>query len=279
MDLATALRQASRRLEQAGIDAPRLTAEVLLCALLERPRSYLYAHPEEALPPEAAARYESMLAQRLAGKPTQYITGRQEFYGRVFKVTPDVLIPRPETEHVVEAALEYASDLGAIVDVACGSGAIAVTLSLETGRRVVGTDISLAALAVAAENVRALGARVELVTCDLLAAFASSSLDLVVSNPPYIAEAEAPQLPREVREYEPPGARLAGPDGLEVYRRLIAEAHRTLRPGGRLIVELGYGRLPAVRAMLEAGWNEVRVWPDLAGRPRVLAARKREQAP
>jgi release factor glutamine methyltransferase len=279
MDLATALRQASRRLEQAGIDAPRLTAEVLLAAVLGRPRAYLYAHPEETLPPDAAARYETMLAQRLAGMPTQYITGQQEFYGRVFRVTPEVLIPRPETEHVVEAALEFAREARTIVDVGCGSGAIAVTLSLETGRLVWGTDISPAALAVAAENVRALGARVELVACDLLAAFASSSLDLVVSNPPYIAETDAPQLPREVREYEPPRALLAGPDGLEIYRRLIAEAHRTLRGGGRLVVELGYGQLAPVRAMLEEGWDEVRVWPDLAGRPRVLAARKREQAP
>jgi release factor glutamine methyltransferase len=279
MDLATALRQASRRLEQAGIDAPRLTAEVLLAAVLGRPRAYLYAHPEETLPPDAAARYETVLAQRLAGRPTQYITGQQEFYGRVFRVTPEVLIPRPETEHVVEAALEFAREARTIVDVGCGSGAIAVTLSLETGRLVWGTDISPAALAVAAENIRSLGARVELVACDLLAAFASSSLDLVVSNPPYIAETDAPQLPREVREYEPQRALLAGPDGLEIYRRLIAEAQRTLRGGGRLVVELGYGQLAPVRAMLEEGWDEVRVWPDLAGRPRVLAARKREQAP
>jgi release factor glutamine methyltransferase len=279
MDLATALRQASRRLEQAGIDAPRLTAEVLLAAVLGRPRAYLYAHPEETLPPDAAARYETVLAQRLAGMPTQYITGQQEFYGRVFRVTPDVLIPRPETEHVVEAALEFAREARTIVDVGCGSGAIAVTLSLETGRLVWGTDISPAALAVAAENIRSLGARVELVACDLLAAFASSSLDLVVSNPPYIAETDAPQLPREVREYEPQRALLAGPDGLEIYRRLIAEAQRTLRGGGRLVVELGYGQLAPVRAMLEEGWDEMRVWLDLAGRPRVLAARKPEQAP
>ena len=260
------------------MDAPRLTAEVLLCALLERPRSYLYAHPEETLSPEAAARYEGMLAERMAGKPTQYITGRQEFYGRVFKITPDVLIPRPETEHVVEAALEFAREARTVVDVGCGSGAIAVTLSLETGRLVWATDISHAALAVAAGNVRALAARVELVACDLLAAFASSSLDLVVSNPPYIAESDVLRLPREVREFEPRTALLAGPDGLGVYRRLIAEAHRTLRAGGRLIVELGDGLLATVRAMLGAGWNDVRVWPDLAGRPRVLAARKRGQA-
>ncbi|MGB9606170.1 MAG: peptide chain release factor N(5)-glutamine methyltransferase [Bryobacteraceae bacterium] len=256
-----------------------MTAEVLLASLLRQPRAYLYAHPEECLPPEAAARYERMIAERLAGKPTQYITGEQEFYGRPFKVTPDVLIPRPETEHVVEAALQFADAARNIVDVGCGSGAIAVTLSLETGRWIWATDISLAALAVAAENARRLGARIGLVACDLLAAFKDSSLDLVVSNPPYVAEEEAASLPREVRDHEPRIALLAGPDGLAVYARLIREAQRALVGSGRLVVELGYSALDPVRAMLEAGWDDLRVWPDLAGRPRVLVARKQRISP
>lgn len=274
MDLATALRQASRRLEQAGVDAPRLTAEVLLSALLDRPRSWLYAHPEETLPAEALARYGAMVAERAAGRPLQYITGRQEFYGREFLVTPDVLIPRPETEHVIEAVLETAGGAERLVDAGCGSGAIAVTLSLEMARRVWATDVSLPALAVAAENSRRHGARVGLVACDLVSAFAPCSLDLVVANPPYVAEDEVAALPREVREHEPRMALLAGPDGLDVYRRLIPEARRVLRPGGWLVVELGWKALEPVRAMLGEGWENCREWPDLAGRPRVLAARR-----
>ncbi len=278
MDLATALRQASRRLEQAGVAAPRLTAEVLLSALLDRPRSYLFAHPEETLPDGLAASYEALIAERAAGRPLQYITGRQEFYGREFLVTPDVFIPRPETEHVIEAALAVAFEARRAVDVGCGSGAIAVTLSLEMKRKVWATDISLPALAVAAENARRHAAQVELVACDLASAFAAASMELVVSNPPYIGEEEAQALPREVREHEPSIAFLGGPDGLAVYRRLVSEAARVLRPGGWLVVELGWNALEPVTAMLETGWEEPRVWPDLAGRPRVLAARRLREA-
>lgn len=278
MDLATALRQASRRLEQAGVEAPRLTAEVLLSVLLDRPRSWLWAHPEERLPAEAAARYEAMIAERAAGKPLQYITGRQEFYGREFLVTPAVLIPRPETEHLIEAALEVAQEGRRVADVGCGSGAIAVTLSLEMARTVWATDVSLPALEVAAINSQRHGARVELVACDLVSAFAANSLDLIVSNPPYVAEVEVPALPREVREHEPRTAWLAGPDGLIFYRRLVREARRVLRPGGWLLVELSWRALEPVCAMLTVGWEQPRVWPDLAGRPRVLAARRAREA-
>lgn len=261
------------------MDAPRLTAEVLLAALLDRPRAWLYAHPEEILAADALARYEAMVAERAAGRPLQYITGRQEFYGREFLVTPAVLIPRPETEHLIEAALEIAGDAHRIVDVGCGSGAIAVTLSLEMRRKVWATEISLPALAVAAENARRHDAAVELVACDLVSAFAAATLDLVVSNPPYVAEDEFAALAREVREHEPRLALLAGRDGLDVYRRLIGEAWRVLRPGGWLVVELGWKALEPVRALLEAGWEERRVWPDLAGRPRVLAARRARESP
>jgi len=273
MNLETALRQASGRLEQAGVAAPRLTAEVLLAYLLGRPRCYLYAHPEETLSEPLCRRYERLLAERLAGKPTQYITGRQEFYGREFLVSPAVLIPRPETEHLVETALAVAAEAGTILDVGCGSGAIAVTLSLETGRAVWATDISPAALAVAAENARRLGADVRLLVCDLTSAVACATMDLIVCNPPYVPEGEAAGLQREVRQFEPPVALFAGPSGLEVYYRLIADAPRVLRPGGWLVLELGYRALDPVRAMLSEGWQDVRVQADLAGWPRVLAAR------
>ncbi len=274
MNLQTALRQASRRLEEAAIAAPRLTAEVLLCHLLGRDRAWLYAHPEEPLDLERLAAYHRLLEERLAGKPTQYITGRQEFYGREFLVTPDVLIPRPETEHVVETALELARDGAEILDAGCGSGAIAVTLSLETGRPVWASDISPAALAVAAENARRLGAQVRLVISDWTSAFAPGALDLVVSNPPYVPEAEQAGLQREVRDFEPRIALFSGPTGLHAYGRLISDAARVLRPGGWLVLEIGYRALDPVRNMLGAAWSEVHVKPDLAGLPRVLAARK-----
>jgi release factor glutamine methyltransferase len=273
MTVQTALQQGSRLLEEAGVAVPRLTAEVLLSYALGRERSYLYGHPEEELSDRVRVHFGRYLHERLQGKPTQYITMRQEFYGREFMVTPDVLIPRPETEHVVEAALALVEGARRIVDVGCGSGAIAVTLSLEMEAEVWGTDVSTAALAVAAANARRLGAPVRFVACDLASAFGAGTMDLVVSNPPYVALADEPGLQREVRDYEPRLALFAGETGLEVYARLVAEAERVLRPGGALVVELGFRSCERVRAMLGPAWQDVQVRPDLAGIPRVLAAR------
>jgi release factor glutamine methyltransferase len=273
MTLQTALQQACKLLEEESVAAPRLTAEVLLCHALGRERSYLYSHPEVELSDLVRLDYWRYLHERLAGKPTQYITGRQEFYGRDFLVTPDVLIPRPETEHVVEGALALMPPPRRIVDVGCGSGAIAVTLSLEMHADVVATDISVAALAVAAKNAKKLNARVEFVACDLASAFFPASLDLVVSNPPYVALADAPGLQREVRDYEPHVALFAGETGLEIYARLVQEAERVLRPGGTLIMELGFKTSEAVRAMLGPMWQDVQILPDLAGIPRVISAK------
>ncbi len=273
MTLQTALQQACKLLEEESVAAPRLTAEVLLCHALGRERSYLYSHPEVELSDLVRLDYWRYLHERLAGKPTQYITGRQEFYGRDFLVTPGVLIPRPETEHVVEGALALMPPPRRIVDVGCGSGAIAVTLSLEMHADVVATDISVAALAVAAKNAKKLNARVEFVACDLASAFFPASLDLVVSNPPYVALADAPGLQREVRDYEPHVALFAGETGLEIYARLVQEAERVLRPGGTLIMELGFKSSEAVRAMLGPMWQDVQILPDLAGIPRVIAAK------
>ncbi len=273
MTVQSALRQGSKLLEQAAVPSARLTAEMLLCQALGCERSWLYAHPEEELSETAWIHYGRYLHERMQGKPTQYITGRQEFYGREFRVSPAVLIPRPETEHVVETALRVAGRAQTAVDVGCGSGAIAVTLKLETGAEVWATDISAAALEVAAQNARRLGAAVRFVQCDLTTALANASMDLVVSNPPYVATAEAPGLQREVRAHEPAVALFAGDSGLEVYERLIADAPRVLRPGGRLVVELGYRSLEPVRALLGARWQDVEVVRDLAGLPRVLAAR------
>jgi release factor glutamine methyltransferase len=268
-----ALEQASRLLEEGAVGVPRLTAEVLLCHVLKCERPYLYSHPEQELSDLAWLHFGRALHERLQGKPTQYITRRQEFYGREFLVTPEVLIPRPETEHVVETALAVAPEASRILDVGCGSGAIAVTLSLELNRPVWATDISLPALTVAAENARRLGAAVHLAACDVTSAVAGRSLDLLVSNPPYVPLEEEAGLQREIRDYEPRLALFSGLTGLDMYRRLADDAGRVLRPGGWLVVELGFKTAGPVRQMLDERWAEVRVVPDLAGFDRVLAAR------
>src|SRR5882672_238206 len=187
MTVRTALLQGQQLLESAGISTPRLTAEVLLMRATGHDRAWLYAHSTDELIAVWWIHFGRYLHERLQGKPTQYITGHQEFYGRDFRVTPDVLIPRPETEHLIEAALAHANSAEMILDIGTGSGAIAITLALETKSRVVGTDVSLATLAVAKENARRLGARIEFVVSDLGAALADSTFDVVVSNPPYVA--------------------------------------------------------------------------------------------
>jgi release factor glutamine methyltransferase len=274
MTIQAALLQGTKLFEEDSIAAPRLTAEVLLAHALNRERSYFYAHPEEELTEVAWIHYGRYLHQRLQGKPTQYITGRQEFYGRDFRVTPDVLIPRPETEHLVEAALKHLKPGDAVLDVGTGSGAIAITVALEARAEVYATDISTAALRIASENARKLHASVTLVAADLISCFAAASFDLIASNPPYVPKTDHPSLQREVRDYEPEVALFGGPSGLAIYERLIPEAHRVLRPGGWLLFELGYNSLEPVRAMLGSEWTEITIQADLAGLPRVLAARR-----
>lgn len=241
---------------------------MLLAHAIGCDRNWLYAHSLDELRETWWIHYGRYLYQRIERKPTQYITGRQEFYGREFRVTPDVLIPRPETEHLIEAALK--SGARTIVDIGTGSGAIAVTLALETGARVVATDISSPALKVAQENAARLGAAVGFVACDLAGALAGN-FDLIVSNPPYVPAAES--LPREVRDFEPGVALYGGEDGLAIYRRLIPEAAPLLKPGGWLIMEIAYNTADRVQAMLD-GWTDVRVIADLAGLPRVIEARR-----
>jgi release factor glutamine methyltransferase len=269
MTVRAALLQGQQILDEAGVPVPRLTAEVLLMRATGHDRAWLYAHADDELIELWWIHYGRYLHQRLKGEPTQYITGRQEFYGREFRVTPDVLIPRPETEHLIENALALAFE--SALDIGTGSGVIAVTLALETRARVSATDISPAALRLAQQNAQRLGARVAFVACDLGAALADRSFDLVVSNPPYISESDHRTLSSEVRNHEPPLALLAGADGLAVYRRLIPEAARLLRPGGWLMMELGDAL--AVREMC-ADWSNLKIVPDLAGIPRVLVAQK-----
>jgi release factor glutamine methyltransferase len=271
MTVLTALLQGTQLLEEGAIGAPRLTAEVLLMHALQRDRSYLYAHSDDELSEIAWIHYGRYLHERLNGKPTQYITGRQEFYGRDFRVTRDVLIPRPETEHLVEAAIARIQPNDVVVDVGTGSGAIAITLALETRARVFATDISAAALSVA--RAQQFSAGVHYLLSNLVDAFRDRSVDVLVSNPPYVPRTDEAGLQREVRDFEPHVALFAGPTGLEIYERLIADAARVLRANGWLLLELGYNSLDAVRAMLQSGWTDIAVVHDLAGFPRVIAAR------
>ena len=281
MDIRTTLQQGARLLEEAGIPEPRLTAEVLLAHATKRERTWLFGHAEEILDGITGVRYNGFLQDRTRGKPCQYIIGRQEFYGRDFVLTQDVFIPRPETEYVVEQALKLVPRPGAIVDVGCGSGAIAIAVGLEAGAavRVWGTDISPKAVAVARGNAKRLGARVSFMNCDLASAVADHSVDVLVSNPPYIPTSEEKGLPREVRDFEPRIALFAGPDGLDFYRRLIAEAPRVLKPGGCIVFELGYRQVDDVQAMLDERWKDVLVVSDLAGLPRVFSARLAVEEP
>ncbi len=287
MTLREALQQAARELRAANVPSPVLAAELLLMHVTGKSRAWLYAHPEEPLDTAAADRYFELVERRAAGAPTQYLTGHQEFWGLDLEVTPAVLIPRPETEHVVEVALarlgpafhgESAPRPLRVVDVGTGSGCLAIALARELLRaRVFATDISERALAIARRNAARHGVldRVGLVEANLLAAFAPRAFDLIVSNPPYIGRKEAASLPREVLEHEPPAALFGGEEGIEVYPVLIAQAAERLVSGGLLVLEIGYGVSERVEALLDApDWREIEITNDLAGIPRVVAARR-----
>lgn len=274
MTIQTALTQGAEILKKAVVPEPRLTAELLLCHALGRDRAYLYAHGSDELKQLGWIHYGRYLSERLKGKPAQYITHRQEFYGRNFYVDDRVLIPRPETEHLVETAIAYLKENSEarVLDVGTGTGAIAITLALETGSKVFASDISEPALAVAERNRQTYRADVRCFASDLLEAVRGESLDLVVSNPPYVPGSDAANMQTEVRDWEPHVALFAGESGLEIYERLIAGAELVLRPGGGLIMELGYQSLGPVREMLAARWTEITVTADLDGWPRVISA-------
>jgi release factor glutamine methyltransferase len=268
------LLQGTEMLEKAAISAPRLTAEVLLCHAMRCERAYLYAHASDELTELAWIHYGRYLHERLKGKPTQYITHRQEFFGREFFVNSDVLIPRPETEHLVESALTFLKGRAGsrILDVGTGSAAIAISVALESGHPVLGSDISMRALSVAERNRQKHGARLSLFAADLLDPVMPASIDLVLSNPPYVPGADAANMQTEVRDWEPHIALFAGDTGFEIYERLILGAAIALTPGGRLLMELGYRSLERVRDMLSASWTDIEVIGDLAGLPRVIGA-------
>jgi release factor glutamine methyltransferase len=278
--LDLAVRQAAERLQRSARGDTRLDAESLAMHVLRRDRAYLHAYPELELSCHELSDYSALIDRRASGEPLQYITGHQEFWGLDLQVTPAVLIPRPETEHAVEAALEvlHGMDSPHVIDVGTGSGCIALALAFELPQAAIeAVDISPEALEVARGNAERLGlaARVCFAHADLLENHLSrgSVFDMVISNPPYVGESEADKLQIEVREHEPRCALFGGREGLDVYRRLIPQANRVLKPGGWLVLEIGYSQEQGIRELL-SGWLEVRTVPDLQGIPRVAVARK-----
>ncbi len=257
-----------------GVDAPRLTAELLLAHALRCDRVRLYLDFDKPLGDPELATYRELVRRRAEGEPTAYLTGVREFYGRRFEVTPAVLIPRPETELVVEAALAALPEGGRALDLCTGSGAIGITLALERpGAQVVATDLSPEAVAVATRNAASLGARLELRAGDLWDAVpAGARFDLVVSNPPYVPSGELPGLSREVRR-EPCIALDGGADGLSLLRRIVAGAPERLAAGGACVLEMHESHVKQLpRLCLEAGFQRAEARRDLAGLPRYVVA-------
>jgi release factor glutamine methyltransferase len=257
-----------------GVDAPRLTAEVLLAHALSCDRVRLYLDFDKPLGEPELARYRGLVRRRAEGEPTAYLVGRREFFGRPFRVDPRVLVPRPETELLVEAALAALPEGGRALDLGTGSGCVAISLALGRGRaRVVATDVSEDALAVARENAAALGAVVELATGDLWSAVhGAEPFDVIVSNPPYVPARELAGLPREVRR-EPCIALDGGEDGLAVLRRIVEGAPARLRPGGSLCLEMHESHVEALPALCRAaGFARAEARRDLAGLPRLTLA-------
>jgi len=281
--LRDALNTAIDQLKAAHVGSPRLNAEALLMFTLACDRAYLYAHPERELSADEHARYFDTIAQRSQGIPAQYITGHQEFWGMDLIVSPAVLIPRPETEHLIESVLKVldgrASSPGEpyrIVDVGTGSGCIALALAKELpNAEIHATDISPAALEIARANAarHQFASRVSFHEFDLLQGFEPASFDLVVSNPPYVGESEEDQVQLEVRKFEPRSAVFAGPTGLEVISRLIPRAQAILKPGGWLVFEISGTIAHAVEQLL-SGWKNIKITKDLQGIPRVATVQK-----
>jgi release factor glutamine methyltransferase len=273
-----ALEQATRELAAEAIPNALQDAQLLLLHAAGINRASLIAHPDRTLSDQELNRYRQFIARRRRHEPIQYITGERDFYGLTFKVTPDVLIPRPETEHLVEAALERipADTPSRIVDVGTGSGAIAIALAVARPLlKILATDISTAALETAKSNAAAHGVneRVRFCESDLLAGLEQGRLDMVVSNPPYIASGERETLDAEVREFEPATALFAGPTGVEIYERLIPQAANALKQEGWLLMEIGAGQQLQLSQLLK-DWSNVSFIPDLQGISRVAVAQR-----
>ena len=258
------IRSATARLQTAGVPEPRLDAQMLVTHALNRDRSWVLAHPESEIP-EAL---EDLLTRREKREPLAYILGWREFYGRRFSVEPGVLVPRQETETLIDSALEGLG--GKVLDIGTGTGCIATTIKLERPNWMVAAcDISPIAVRLARKNAEALGATIHVTRSDLFEAFGDTKFGIIVSNPPYICAGAV--LQAEVGLYEPAEALFAGADGLAIYRRLAVEAKANLMPWGRLILEIGDGMEDLVTPVfVELGWSLTETKPDLAGMPRAL---------
>ncbi len=283
MKIAEAISEGARLLDLARIADTRRAAGILLGHLLGVDRTYLLTRSNEPVDEPVYQNYLGLIRRRAGGEPLQYITGRQEFYGLDFTVTPDVLIPRPETEFLVERAIELAGDRAlTIVDVGTGSGCVAVALAFYLpAARVIATEISPPALRVARSNAERhnVAERIIFLEGDLLEPLAGleleSAVDLLVSNPPYVPERDRAGLQTEVRDYEPEGALFGGDEGLDFYRRLLAEGGRVVKPCGHLALEIGYGQLDGVLALADPlVWRFNDVKADLQNIARTLVFKK-----
>jgi release factor glutamine methyltransferase len=279
LSIAEALFEATQILRTAGVPESRREAGSLLAHVIQKDRTFLISHAEEKLEPHTVHEFRDVVERRAAGEPLQYITGYQDFYGRSFRVTPDVLIPRPETELLVEAALGLMHG-SRFCDVGTGSGCIAVTLLCERpDSRAVGLDLSPAALAVARENAGAqrVDQRIEFLVSDCFDALPENTrpFDLIVSNPPYVAADVVAGLQREVKDHEPMVALTPGPDGLSIIRRLITQAPQFLQKDGHLLLEIGFDQGETVRELVEGSkFKLLETRPDLQGIPRIVILRR-----
>jgi release factor glutamine methyltransferase len=283
VSIAEALLEASQVLRKAGVPESRREAGALLAYVIDKDRTFLISHAEDQLTPTEFESFRDAIERRAEGEPLQYITGCQDFYGREFRVSPETLIPRPETELLVESALELMGDSKSesrICDVGTGSGCIAITLLCERAKALaVAVDVSPSALAIAKQNAidRGVGSRINFAISDCFDSLPQDAVpfDLIVSNPPYVAANVVDGLQREVKNHEPMIALTPGPDGLSIIRRLIAEAPRFLREDGFLLLEIGFDQGESVQRLVDARqWQLVDIRPDLQGIPRIVILRK-----
>jgi len=279
MNISDAIALGGDALRQASIAEPEREVNLLLRHSLKRDAAFIYAHPEYRLDAVESILFKAVLKRRVAGEPFQYISGVQEFYGHEFKVTPDVLIPRPETEILVEAAikeLDHKAD-AKFCEIGVGSGCIAISILKAVPSAVaVAVDISKAAIDVARMNADSHDVldRLSLKESDVFSNVSEFEFDLIVSNPPYVTLPDIETLQKEVREFEPRTALVGGQDGLDIIRTLVSEAPKYLRPKGMLLIEIGWDQSDRVREMFEnRTWHDLMLLDDLQGIPRIVQAR------
>lgn len=285
MTLAEAIQKAAERLSAHNVPNARLDAELLLRHALEKDRTWILVHMQDRLDDQGQRSFEQSIERRKLREPLQYITGTQEFWGLPFRVTRDVLIPRPETEFVIEAALKMLSGttIPVVVDLCTGSGCIAISLAKELPKaRIFATDRSDRAVHIAQENARQNGVadRIRFLEGDLFGTLEEMDLrgriDCVVTNPPYVRSGDLAALQPEVRNFEPEMALVAGPEGIEIAERIILQAPEYLKPGGSLIMEMGIGQTEALRKIVEEThmFGPIGIVKDLAGIERVITAKR-----